>query len=341
MARIFDVIEYPNEMKEEIVHRFPESGAGDFRIGSQVIVRESQSAVFFRDGKALDVFKPGRHTISTANIPVLVNLLGAAFNGRSPFTAEVYFVSRREFLDRKWGTPQPIVMQTPGIGLGWLLLQGFGTYAYKVEDPQQFVTQVVGTQGVYDTGDIENDLRSRLLRSFSDFLGEMKGKYTTVQDIIGNQEEISAAVRAKANDDFEARGLVLKGFVIANLTPSRTTADALREMGLLDTAAYTQLQAADAMREAAANPSGGAGLTAGIGAGLGIGQVMGEALKGATAVKAVQEMPDIMTVAEVAAALKVPEKDVIAAIEAKDLKAKKVGKEFRITKKNLEKYLGA
>ncbi len=339
MARIFDVIEYPDEMKEEIVHRFPESGAGDFRLGSQVIVRESQSAVFFRDGKALDVFKPGRHTIATANIPLLVNLLGVAFNGRSPFTAEVYFVSRREFLDRKWGTPQPIVMQTPGIGLGWLLLQGFGTYAYKVEDPQQFVTQVVGQQGVYDTGDIENDLRSRLLRSFSDFLGEMKGKYTTVQDIIGNQEEISAAVRAKANDDFEARGLVLKGFVIANLTPSRTTAEALREMGLLDTQAYTQLQAADAMREAAANPTGGAGLTAGIGAGLGIGQVMGEALKGATAVKAVQEMPEIMTTAEAAGVLKVPEKNILAAIEAKELKAKKVGDEYRVTKANLEKYL--
>jgi excisionase family DNA binding protein len=339
MARIFDVIEYPDEMKEEIVHRFPESGAGDFRIGSQVIVRESQSAVFFRDGKALDVFKAGRHTISTANIPLLVNILGAAFNGRSPFTAEVFFVSRREFLDRKWGTPQPIVMQTPGIGLGWLLLQGFGTYAYKVEDPQQFVTQIVGQQGVYDTADIENDLRSRLLRSFSDFLGEMKGKYTTVQDIIGNQEEISAAVRAKANDDFEARGLVLKGFVIANLTPSRTTAEALREMGLLDTQAYTQLQAADAMRTAAANPSGGAGLTAGIGAGLGIGQVMGEALKGATALKAVQEMPDIMTTAEAATALKVSEGAVLAAIEAKDLKAKKVGDQYRVTKENLQKYL--
>ena len=339
MARIFDVIEYPNEMKEEIVHRFPESGAGDFRIGSQVIVRESQSAVFFRDGKALDTFKPGRHTISTANVPLLVNLLGVAFDGRSPFTAEVYFVSRREFLDRKWGTPQPIVMQTPGIGLGWLLLQGFGTYAYKVEDPQQFVTQIVGQQGVYDTADIENDLRSRLLRSFSDFLGEMKGKYTTVQDIIGNQEEISAAVRAKANDDFEARGLVLKGFVIANLTPSRTTAEALREMGLLDTQAYTQLQAADAMRTAAANPGGGAGLTAGIGAGLGIGQVMGEALKGATALKAVQEMPDIMTTAEAATALKVSEGAVLAAIEAKDLKAKKVGDQYRVTKENLQKYL--
>ncbi len=342
MARIFDVIEYPNEMQEEIVHRFPESGAGDFRIGSQVIVRESQNAVFFRDGKALDVFKAGRHTITTANVSYLIDLIGKAFNDRSPFTAEVYFVSKREFLDRKWGTPQPIVMQTPGIGLGWLLLQGFGTYAYQVSDPQQFVTQVVGTQGVYDTVDIEEDLRSRLLRSFSDLLGEMKGKYTTVQDIISNQEEIGAAVRAKAQDDFEARGLVLKAFIIANLTPSRTTAEALREMGLLDTAAYTQLQAADAMRAAANNPSGGAGLTAGIGAGVGIGQVMGDALRGATAGKAAASMPDVMTTAEAAAILKVDEADVLAAIKQKTggLKAKKVGKTYRITKAALTKYLG-
>lgn len=342
MARIFDVIEYPNEMKEEIVHRFPESGAGDFRIGSQVIVRESQSAVFFRDGKALDVFKPGRHTIATANVPLLVDLIGKAFNDRSPFTAEVYFVSRREFLDRKWGTPQPIVMQTPGVGLGWLLLQGFGTYAYAVEDPQQFVTQVVGTQGVYDTVDIENDLRSRLLRSFSDLLGEMKGKYTTVQDIIGNQEEIGAAVRAKAQDDFEARGLVLKAFVIANMTPSTTTAESLRSMGLLDSATYTQLQAADAMREAASNPSGGAGLTAGIGAGVGIGQVMSEALKsaGTTAAAAAAAMPDVMTTAEAANILKVAEADIVAAIEAKELAARKVGESYRISKAAMEKFLG-
>jgi excisionase family DNA binding protein len=342
MARIFDVIEYPNEMKEEIVHRFPESGAGDFRLGSQVIVRESQNAVFFRDGKALDVFKAGRHTITTANVPYLIDLIGKAFNDRSPFTAEVYFVSKREFLDRKWGTPQPIVMQTPGIGLGWLLLQGFGTYAYAVTDPQQFVTQVVGTQGTYDTVDIEEDLRSRLLRSFSDLLGEMKGKYTTVQDIISNQEEIGAAVRAKAQDDFEARGLVLKAFIIANLTPSRTTAEALREMGLLDTAAYTQLQAADAMRAAANNPSGGAGLTAGIGAGVGIGQVMGDALRGAAAGKAAASMPDVMTTAEAAAVLKVDEADVLAAIKQKTggLKAKKVGSSYRITKESLTKYLG-
>jgi len=345
MARIFDVIEYPNEMREELVHRFPEQGSGDFRIGSQVIVRESQTAVFFRDGQALDQFGPGRHTIATANIPKVVDFIGKAFGNRTPFTAEVYYVSMREFLDRKWGTPQPIPMQTPGVGLGWLLLQGFGTYAYEVKDPQQFVTQVVGTQGAYRTSDIENDLKSRLLRSLSDMLGEMKGKYETVQDLIALQEELSAGVRAKAQDDFEARGLLLKSFVVANLNPSKTTADDLRAMGLLDTATYTQLQAADAMRDAAQNPSGGAGLTAGIGAGMGIGNLMNQSLTGATQQQAqsgtgaAPSMPDVMTPSEAASFLKVSEEDVVAAIEAGDLKARKLGNAFRISKSALEEFL--
>lgn len=346
MARVFDVIEYPNEMREELVHRFPETGSGDFRIGSQLIVRESQTAVFFRDGQALDSFGAGRHTIATANIPKVVDFIGKAFGNRTPFTAEVYFVSMREFLDRKWGTPQPIPMQTPGIGLGWLLLQGFGTFAYEVKDPLQFVTQVVGTQGSYRTADIENDLKSRILRSLSDMLGEMKGKYSTVQDLIALQEELSAGVRAKAQNDFEARGLTLKSFVIANLNPSKTTADDLRAMGLLDTATYTQLQAADAMRDAAQNPSGGAGLTAGIGAGMGIGNLMNQSLQqGASqqgqggAAGAASGMPDVMTPSEAASFLKVSEEDVLAAIEAGDLKARKLGSAFRISKGAVEDFL--
>jgi membrane protease subunit (stomatin/prohibitin family) len=115
MARIFDVIEYPNEMANEIVHRFPETGIGDFRIGSQLIVRESQWAVFFRDGNALDVFKAGRHTISTANVPLLIDLIGKAFNDRTPFPAEVYFVARKEFASMKWGTSNPILVRNPGM----------------------------------------------------------------------------------------------------------------------------------------------------------------------------------------------------------------------------------
>jgi excisionase family DNA binding protein len=340
MARIFDVVEYPNEMREEIVHRFPESGSGDFRIGSQVIVRETQTAVFFRDGKALDVFAPGRHTITTANVPYLIDLIGKAFSDRSPFTAEVYFVSMREFADQKWGTAQPIIVRNPGMALGVALLQGYGVYSFSVSDPQQFVTQVVGASGIYTTRDIQARLRSILLSKLSDLLGETT-KAKDVPQLIGLTEEMGAGVRAKGQDDFKALGLTLKSFYIENLKPSDKSAEELRAMGMLDTATYTQLQAADALRDAAQNPSGGAGLTAGIGAGIGIGNVLTETLKGSQTSGRPAAVPDVMTPSEAAGYLKVSEEDVLAAIKAGDIKAKKIGNSYRISREALDKYLGS
>lgn len=349
MARIFDVIEYPNEMKDEIVHRFPEQGIGDYRIGSQVIVRESQAAVFFRDGNALDVFRAGRHTITTANIPGIIGFIGKAFNDRTPFTAEVYFVSLREFANEKWGTPQPIIVRNPGMGLGVALLQGFGTFSYQVKDPQQFVTQIVGATGAYRTNEIEERLKTILLSKLQDVLGETTAAKSVV-DLIGLTEEVGAAVRAKAQDDFEAIGMTLKTFYIGNLKPSSKSAQELRDMGMLDMATYTQLQAADAMRDAAQNPSGGAGLTAGIGAGMGIGNLMQQATSGAMQSQQQQAqggggktagIPDVMTPSEAASILKVSEEDVVAAIEDGSLKAKKLGKAYRISKEALEAFLNS
>jgi excisionase family DNA binding protein len=353
MARIFDVIEYPDAMRDEIVRRFPETGYGDFRLGSQVIVRESQAAVFFRDGQALDVFGPGRHTIATANIPRLIDFIGKAFNNRTPFPAEVYFLSMREFVDRKWGTPQPIIVRNPGMGLGVALLQGFGSYSFQVADAQQFVTQVVGAQGVFRTRDIENRLRDVLLSDLTDLLGETAADKSVVE-LIGLVNELSAGVRAKAQDHFQSLGLTLKAFLIANLKPSEKSAEELRAMGMLDMQTYTQLQAADAMRDAAQNPSGGAGLTAGIGAGLGVGNVLSQSLQGMTGNQqgaADQPQPsggspsgggmaDVMTPAEAAAVLRVSEEDVVAAIDAGDLRARKLGNAYRISKKALEDFLG-
>ena len=224
MARIFDVVEYPNEMRDEIVHRFPETGSGDFRIGSQVIVRESQNAVFYRDGKALDNFGPGRHTITTANIPVLIDLVGKAFNDRTPFTAEVYYVSMREFAEQKWGTPQPIIVRNPGMGLGVALLQGYGTYSFQVSDPQQFVTQIVGTSGSFRTVEIQNRLRSMLISKMADLLGETTAA-KSVPELIALTEEMGAGVRAKAQDDFKAIGLTLKSFYIESIKPSEKSAE--------------------------------------------------------------------------------------------------------------------
>ncbi len=347
MARIFDVVEYASEMKDEIVHRFPETGVADLRIGSQVIVRESQKVVFFRDGKALDEFGPGRHTIVTANIPLLVDLVGKAFNDRTPFTAEVYYVSMREFADQKWGTPQPILVRNPGMGLGVALLQGFGSYSFQVKDAQQFVTQLVGANGIYRTNEIEARLRSMLLSKLQDILGET-GATRSVADIIGLTEEIGAAVRAKVQDDFAAIGLLLKSFYISNIKPSEKSAEELRAMGMLDMQTYTQLQAADALREAARNEGGGAGLTAGIGAGVGLGNVITQSLSGmspagSAGAGTTQSVPssvsDVMTPAEAAGVLRVSEEDVVAAIQAGDLKARKIGSAYRISKSALEDFL--
>ena len=353
MARIFDVVEYPSEMADEIVHRFPEAGVADLRIGSQVIVRESQRAVFFRNGQALDNFGPGTHTIITANIPKVIDFIGKAFNDRTPFTAEVYYVSMKEFADRKWGTPQPIIVRNTGVGLGVALLQGFGSYSFQVADPQQFITQIVGAQGVYNTSDIENRLRTMLLSKLQDILGETT-KNRNVLELIGLTEELGAGVRAKAQDDFAAIGLTLKSFYIGNLKPSEKSAEELRAMGMLDMQTYTQLQAADAMRDAAKNPSGGAGLTAGIGAGVGLGNIISQSMQGmnnnnaqsagggggqqAQAASA-NAVPSVMTPSEAASVLRVSEEDVMASIQSGDLKAKKIGNAYRISKDSLDEFL--
>lgn len=357
MARIFDVIELPDEMRQDIVRKFPETGAGDYRIGSQLVVRESQAAVFFRDGKALDTFKAGRHTLTTLNVPLLVDLLGKAFNDRSPFTAEVYFVALRDFT-LNWGTPQPIIVRNPGMGLGVALLQAFGTSIFAVTQPQQFVSQFVGQTGRATTEDVKQRLRGIVMNKFQDTLATF-AKQMSVPDIIMNTEEIRAVMRGKLQEDFAAIGLSLKDFQVESLKPSDKSAEELRAMGMLDMATYTQLQAADAMRDAAQNTGGGlAGAGVGLGAGVTLGQVMGQALQqgqaagvpaqpaapaapAAAAPAAPAAAPDVMTPGEAAAYLKVTEADVMQMITAGEIKAKKIGSQYRISKAVLDAFLNS
>jgi membrane protease subunit (stomatin/prohibitin family) len=275
MARVFDVVEFMDEAGKEIVHRVPQRGSGDFRIGSQVIVRDSQAAIFFRDGRSMDVFGPGSHTIATANIPVLVDFIGKAFSGQTPFKAEVYFVSLREFTDLKWGTPTPITIKDPELGMA--RVQARGTYALQVTDPQLFVNKIVGTQGIYRTSDIQGFFRSMVLTKLTDLVGEI-GK--SVIELAGMAEEVTMGARAKAAEEFAARGVTLTSIYVEYIGPTEETAKAIDErasMGALgDMQAYMQFQAARAMRDAAQQP-GGAGM-AGTGVGLGAGMGMGAAM---------------------------------------------------------------
>ena len=343
MPRIIDVVEFIDETGNEIVHRIPERGSGDFRFGSNVIVRESQVAIFFRDGKALDVFDPCKHVVSTANIPLLIGLLKLGTGGKTPFTAEVYFVSRREFIDKGWGTPEPITMRDADLGM--VRLRANGTYNFEVSDPSLFVNKIVGTQGIYETPQVENLLRGLIISQLTDLLGELK---KSLLDLPAIYDEIGAATKAKVQDDFAARGMRLKALYVRSISPTEETAKAIDEraqMGAIgDMAKYMQFQAARGVRDAAQNPSGGvAGTGVGLGAGLGLGQMMAgamaQSMQAQPAAAGAGAAPDVMTPAEAAAYLKVTEPDIMQMIQSGQIKAKQIGTSYRIAKKTLDDFL--
>lgn len=275
MARIFDIVEFFDETGRQMVHRVPEHGSGDFRLGSQLIVRESQAAVFFRDGKALDTFGAGRHTLSTANIPLLTRLISIPFSGETPFKAEVYFVNLREFLEQKWGTPEAITLRDADLGM--VRLRAFGIYSMQVSEPQLFVNKIVGTQGLYQTSQIQGFLRGIIIAKLTDLLGELK---KSLLDLPSLYDEIGAGAKAKVQDDFNVLGIALKTLYVTSISPTEETAKAIDEraaMGAIgNMQAYLQFKAARAMTEAAGVPGGVAGVGVGLGAGVGMGAAMAQ-----------------------------------------------------------------
>jgi membrane protease subunit (stomatin/prohibitin family) len=271
---LIDVIQHPSQRSDEIVFRVPQQGAGEFKFGSQLIVREGQAAVFFRDGKALDTFGPGRHTLNTNNLPLLTGIMGIAFGGATPFTAEVYFVSLREFSDLRWGTAQPVVFRDTDFGM--VRLRAFGGYSMRVGDPQLFVQQVVGSQGVYTTGFIEDYLRGVIVNEFNDMLGAV---HTTLLDLPGQSSELAAAMRNALVDDFRRIGLDITSFQVIAITPpddvqrridERTSMSILGDSGNALQSDEARALPGDADTPAIEAPQRGLEL----GTGLGVGEAM-------------------------------------------------------------------
>ncbi len=277
MARILDVVQAPDMGSRELVRRVPQQGSGDFRIGSQVIVREGQTAVFFRDGKALDSFGPGRHTITTANIPLLVGLVSRVFSGNTPFTAEVYYVNTRDFIDMRWGTPEPITLRDEVLRM--VRIRAHGTYNMAVTDPQLFVGQMVGARGYFTTEDVSNYLRSMIINRLTDLLGS---SMRSVLDLPSMFEEISAAARVRLRDDFAAIGMGLKRLYITSISPTEETSAAIDEaasMGAIgDMDRYMKFRTARAVGDAAQVEGGGAAGMAQVGLGLGAGMAAARAM---------------------------------------------------------------
>ena len=252
------VIEYHDPTGRTMVARVPSDGTAAIQIGSQLIVDESQQAVFFRDGKALDTFGPGRHTLATQNVPLLTTLLSIPFGGTSPFQAAVVFVSTKTFLDLKWGTKEPVVFRDRELAM--VRLRAFGKYAVRIVHAQQFVNSVVGTMGAYTTEGVENYFRDVIVARLTDVLGE---NLTTIFDLPKLYDELAMGLKARVADDFAKYGIELADLYMGAITPPEEVQKLIDErsgMGAIgDMNAYMKFKTARAIGDAAQQPGGGAG----------------------------------------------------------------------------------
>jgi membrane protease subunit (stomatin/prohibitin family) len=281
MNQFIEVIEWLDESKDTLLYRFPVAGQ-EIKNGAQLIVRESQAAVFVFEGQVADVFEPGRYTVEGGNTPILSKLGAWKYGFNSPIKSEVYFVNTKQFTDMKWGTSNPIMLRDADFGI--VRLRAFGAYSLRVADPGEFIKQIAGTNAHFQTEDIDGQLKRAIVTEFSDALGEMQ---IPALDLAAQYKELGEAIRAKINGDFSGYGLEVTKFYIENISlPPEVEAamDKRSSMGALgDAQRYSQFQAADAMRDAAQNEGGGAGLGAGLGAGFAVGNQMANAFGGGNA----------------------------------------------------------
>lgn len=253
-----EVVQSLDNTGELICSRFPASGEADLKMGAQVIVRESQSAVFYRGGKALDTFGAGRHTLTTGNIPLLVGFMKIPFGGDTPFKAEVIFVNHKVFTNVKWGTKEPILFRDTELAM--VRLRAFGIMSFKVEDAQLFVNKIVGTKGTFSSTEIQDFIKGIVVARLTDFMGET---LKTVFDLPKYYDEIATGTKARVKDDFAKYGMYLEDFLINAISPPEEVQKKIDErtgmaaMGNLDQ--YMKYKAALAMEEAAKNPGGVAG----------------------------------------------------------------------------------
>ncbi|HEX8638154.1 MAG TPA: SPFH domain-containing protein [Pyrinomonadaceae bacterium] len=277
-SQFIEVIEWLDNTQDTILYRFPVHGQ-EIKNGAQLIVRESQTAVFVYEGQVADVFTPGRYTIDGGNTPILSKLGAWRYGFNSPFKSEVYFVNTKQFTDMKWGTSNPIMLRDNDFGI--VRLRAFGAYSMRVADPSGFIKEVAGTNAHFQTEDIDAQLKRSIVSEFSDALGEMK---IPALDLAAQYKELGEAIRAKINEDFRGYGLEVTKFYVENISLPEEVEKALDKrssMGALgDANRYMQFQAADALRDAAQNEGGGAGLGAGLGAGFAVGGQMANAFGG-------------------------------------------------------------
>jgi excisionase family DNA binding protein len=345
--QFIDVIEWTDDSRDTLSYRFPDDDK-EIKNGAQLIVRESQVVQFVYTGEFGDTFGPGKHTLTTDNIPILTNLKSWKYAFESPFKADVYYVTTRLFTGNKWGTSNPIMIRDADFGI--VRVRAFGIFDFRITDPKLFLKEVAGSDHNFRLDEFNDTMRSRLVSVFSDALATSK---IPVLDLATRYTEIGEALLPLINPVVSAKyGLTVDSFVVENASVPPEVEAAIDKRSSMSAIGNLNDFVKFQMAQGMAQGGGGAGGAATeLAVGMAIAQQMikdqgGFALQPSaaggpapTAPTPVPGLPELMTPADAAKALGVTEADVLASIETGDLKAKKIGSAYRITRAALDQFL--
>jgi len=349
-TQLLEIIQWQDDSRDTISWRFPDEDK-EIKRGAQLIVRESQVAQFVYLGQFGDTFGPGKHTLVTDNIPILSTLKGWKYGLESPFKADVYFVNTRLFTGNKWGTANPIMMRDADFGI--VRVRAYGTFDFRVVEPRLFLKEVAGTDDHFRLDEFADTMRSRVVSVFSEAVASAR---VPVLDVAARYSEPGAALLPAINPAMTGKyGLEIPSFIIENVSVPPEVEQAIDKRSSMAAIGnlndYVKFQMAEAMTRGGGEAGGMAGAGAGLGAGLAMGQQMAAALAAAPAAApaapagapppaaAAGGLPDLLGPAEVARALGVSEADVLETLEKGELKGKKIGSTWRVSRAALDEFL--
>jgi excisionase family DNA binding protein len=338
-GELLEVIEWTDDSRDTLSFRYPDDDKA-IKNGAQLIVRESQQVQFVYLGEFGDTFGPGKHTLTTDNIPILTKLKSWKFGFNSPFKADVYYLNTRLFTGNKWGTANPIMMRDDDLGI--VRARAFGTFDFKIVDPKLFLKEVAGSDHNFRLDEFAETMRSRVVSVFADALASAK---VPVFDVASRYTELGEALLPLLNPVVTAKyGIQLASFVIENVSvpPEVETAidkrSSMAAVGNLND--YVKFQMAQGMEKGGSSGGMATELAVGMSIAQQIMQQQGmPAGVAKTAAASAVVMPDLLTPDDVAKALGVAESDVMTIIQSGELAAKKIGASYRIKKTALDEYL--
>jgi excisionase family DNA binding protein len=337
-GELIEIIEWTDDSRDTLSYRFPDDDKA-IKNGAQLIVRESQHAQFVYLGEFGDTFGPGKHTLTTDNIPILTRLKSWKYGLNSPFKADVYFVTTRLFTGNKWGTANPVMMRDNDLGV--VRVRAFGTYDFRVVDTKRFLKEVAGSDHNFRLDEFAETMRSRIVSVFGDALASAQ---VPVFDVASRYTELGEALLPLINPVVNAKyGLELASFVVENVSVPPEVEQAVDKRSSMAAVGnlndYVKYQMAQGLEKGG---GGVGGMATEMAVGLSIAQQMiqqqGLSPAGAPA-SSTAAAPELLAPADVAKILGVPEQDVLTIIESGELSAKKIGSSYRVKRSALNEYL--